>query len=202
MKKVLIVHGLGGLKEQYFPHLAKVCESLGLDVIMPNFGSYRENTNYKIWKTKFDNEILQRIDNETIVVANSLGTQFIVKILAEKKIDVGAYISVAGAGEILNLKPTAPERVLNAKNVSETFSPSKKEFEIFKNLNFPKFSFYSNNDRFFEKENLELYTELIDSKKLFLPNRNHFDKNDATDEFYLIFEELEELVKKIAKQKS
>jgi len=49
---------------------------------------------------------------------------------------------------------------------------------------------------------LELYTELIDSKKLFLPNRNHFDKNDATDEFYLIFEELEELVKKIAKQKS
>jgi len=97
------VHGLGGLKEQYFPHLAKVCENLGLDVIMPNFGSYRENTNYKIWKTKFDNEISQKIDNETIVVANSLGTQFIVKILAEKKIDVGAYISVAGAGEILNL---------------------------------------------------------------------------------------------------
>lgn len=199
MSKAIIIHGLGGLKEQYFPHLAKVCEGLGLEVVMPSFGSYRENTNYEKWHEQFDQSFLQKLDGETIVVANSLGTQFFVKYLAEKKVNVKAYISVAGAGEILNMKPTAPERVLNARNVSETFAPSKNDFEIFKNFDFPKFSFYSDNDRYFEQSNLEKYTKLIDSKPIFLPNRNHFDQTDD-GKINTEFLELEDLIKKLMKK--
>lgn len=199
MKNIVIIHGLGGLKETYFPHLAETCKKLGLEVIMQNFGSYRENTNYTKWHNQFDENILNKIGNETIVVANSLGTQFIVKYLAEKKLEVNTYISVAGASKILDLKPTAPERVINAKPVSATFEPTEDEFEIFKNLNFKKYSFYSDNDRFFELSNLENYCNLIGSQKMFIPNKNHFDQDDETKIPLTEFAELENLISKLAK---
>lgn len=200
MKNIVIIHGLGGLKEKYFPHLANFCKNLGLEVLMPNLGSYHDDggINYELWKSRFDESVASHIKSETIVVANSLGTQFAVKYFTEKQIQIKAYISVSGASKITRMRPTAPQRVLDAKPISANFEPSLAEFETFKNLQFPKFSFFSNNDRFFEMSNLENYAKLIGSKPLYLPNHNHFDKlEDGTD--FTKFVELEKLIENLNK---
>lgn len=199
MNKVVIIHGLGGLKEKYFPHLAQACKDLGLEVFMPNLGSYHdpEGIDYEMWRQRFEDNLPFNLDEDTIVIANSLGTQFVVKYIAENKVKIKAYISVSGARNITDMRATAPERVLNAAPISAKFAPSDNEFETFKNLDFAKFSYFSDDDRFFVYENLEKYSKAIGSKPLFIPNRCHFDRINGEDltEFY----ELEELIKSLIK---
>ncbi len=199
MKKIVIIHGLGGLKEMYFPHLAQTCKNLGLLIYMPNLGSYHdvEGIDYQKWNKRFKDNLPFKLDKETIVVANSLGTQFAVKYFAENELEIKAYISVAGAYKITEMRATAPERVLNAKWVTAKFEPSESEFEKFKSLKFQKYSYFSDNDRFFELENLEKYSLAIGSEQLFIPNRYHFDKLDYCNTFITEFVELEELIKSL-----
>lgn len=201
MKKIVIIHGLGGLKEMYFPHLAETCKNLGFEIYMPDLGSYHdaEGIDYKKWQTRFEKSLPFELDEDTIVVANSLGTQFVVKYFAEKRIKIKAYISVAAAYKITDMKPTAPERVLNAKPTSAKFLITENEFEIFKNLDFPKYSYFSDNDRFFEQINLEKYSKAIGSKPLFIPHMYHFDRIDEENRDITEFIQLEELIKSLIK---
>ena len=188
-ENIVIIHGIGGLeKEPYFLHLKSHCEKLGLKVFMPSLGSYRENITYKDWAEYFDKNILTYMSRKTVVVAQSVGTQFAVKYLTQKNTEVGLYISCAGPRHILVMRESAPERgKLKINPVSKFFEPTDAEFEIFKNFTFPKFSFYSNNDKWFEERNLEKYADEIGSTKMFLPQKSHFDEIE-------VFAELENLI--------
>lgn len=203
MKKVVIIHGLGGPKETYFPHLSETCKKLGLEVLMPNLGSYHDEggTSYQIWKSKFDKEILPYLDTDTLVITNSLGTTFFVKYFAERKVQIGAYISCAGGYNPSEMRPTAPERILTneiALRTLRSFVPQKEEFETVKNLDFPKYSFFSDNDRFFFQESLENYSKSIGSKPILIKGMSHFDMT-PDGEWFTNFTELEDLVKQICK---
>ncbi len=201
MKKVVIIHGLGGLKETYFPHLAETCKKLGLEVFMPNLGSYHDEggTSYEIWKNNFDKQILPHLDKETLVVANSLGPVFFVRYFAERKVQIGAYISCAGGYNPLEMNPSAPQRIVTnetAIKTISTFVPQKKDFEIVKNLDFPKFSFFSDNDRFFLQENLENYSKAIGSEPILIKGLSHFDMT-PDGKWFTNFTQLENLIEKI-----
>lgn len=203
MNKIVIIHGLGGLKETYFPHLAETCKKLNLEVFMPTLGSYHDEggTSYEIWKGKFTAEILPHIDKNTIIVANSLGTAFFVKYFAETKVEIGAYISCAAAYDPSNMKPTAPERIITneiAKKTIASFVPKKEEFKAVKSIKCPKWSFFSDNDRFFFQENLENYSKSIGSKATLLKGKNHFDMT-LDGEPFTNFTELEDLITQISK---
>lgn len=197
LKKLVAIHGIGGLeKDVFFSHLKEFAENLGLKVYMPSLGSYHEGATYESWKQQIDEKILSEIDSETIVVTQSIGTQFAVKYLAEKEIEVGAYISCAGPKNVLSVKKAEKEHAKRFHSNALTFVPSKKEFEIFKNLNFPKYSFYSNNDNFFTVKNLEAYADAIDSKKIFIKNMGHFNVPEIKNGF----EGLEKLIENLVSE--
>ncbi len=203
MKKVVVIHGLGGPKETYFPHLAETCKKLGLEVFMPNLGSYHDEggTTYQIWKSKFDKEILPHLDKETLVITNSLGTNFFIKYFAETKTRISAYISCAGGFDPSEMRPTAPHRILTneiALKTISSFIPKKEEFDIVKKLKFPKYSFFSDNDRFFFQENLEEYAKGIGAKSFLIQGMSHFDMT-PDGEWLTNFTELETLVSQICK---
>ncbi len=190
--KVVLIHGIGGLnRELYFPSLKRYLENLGIEVMMPSLGGYRDGTTYSHWESYFDKEILSNLDENTIVVAQSMGTQFAVKYIANKKLNIGLYISTAGPKNVLDMKPEIGEKREVYKLTSHQFVPTDSEFEMFKNLPFEKFSFYSNNDNFFNEENLESYAEAIGATKCFLEDKAHFNK----EEIALGFKELEEFIK-------
>ena len=194
IKRVVIIHGIGGLsREPYFSHLKSFCEGLGLKVIMPDLGGYKQNINYNTWATYFDENIRGILNQETLIIAQSLGTAFSVKYLTENNLSVGAYISCAGAYKFDEMRPTAPERTKLFAPVAETFKTSPEQFEQFKNLGFPKYSLFSDNDLFFEQDNLEGYSKTIGSHPMLIKGKGHFCYDDGVVELT----ELEELVSSI-----
>ena len=197
MKNIVIVHGIGGIeREPYFPHLKETCEKLGLKVFMPSLGSYSEGISYNGWKEYFDNNILPYIDQNTIIVAQSIGTQFAIKYILERNLNVGAYISCAGPRHVSSLRKTAPERALSFGPISSLFKPTDDEFEKFKQKGFPKYSLFCDNDIFFEQSNLEDYSKAINSMPIFIKGKGHFNFDAGVFEL----NELEDLIKEIVRK--
>lgn len=191
IKRVVIIHGIGGLsREPYFPHLKSFCEGLGLEVIMPELGGYRQNINYDTWATYFDENIKHKLNKETLVIAQSIGTNFIVRYLLNNDLSVGAYISCAGASNCVQTRSSATERVKLFAPAAKTFKITSDEFESFKKLGFQKYSLYSDNDMFFEQNNLENYSKAIGSHPMLIKGKGHFCYDDGVFELT----ELEELV--------
>ena len=198
MKNIVVVHGIGGIeREPYFPHLKQTCQDLGLEVFMPSLGSYKDQVTYEMWKDYFDKNILPYIDKNTIFVAQSLGTQFAIKYIVEKNLNIGAYISCAGPYNILDMRKTAPERAFSFAPTSSLFKPTDAEFKMFKQKPFAKYSFFCDDDIFFEQSNLENYSKSINSTPIFIKGKGHFNFDAGVFEF----NELEDLIKQITKNK-
>ena len=194
MKNIVVVHGIGGIeKEPYFPHLKQTCETLGLNVFMPSLGSYRDQVTYDMWRDYFDNNILPYINEDTIFVAQSMGTQFAVKYIVEKNLKIGAYISCAGPYNILEMKKTAPERAFSFAPTSSLFKPSDAEYEAFKQKDFKKYSLFCDDDIFFEQTNLQNYSKAINSIPIFIKGKGHFNFDAGVFEL----NELEDLIKQL-----
>lgn len=191
IKNVVLIHGIGGLaREAYFPHLKSACEGLGLKVYMFDLGGYRQNTSYQKWESYFNGELSGMDWANTLVVAQSLGTSFAVKYFSEQKIKIGTYISCAGPFDVTQTRSTAPERVQQFPRISMFFKPSEEQFAFFGNMDFPKYSFYSDNDPMFEVENLKKYSELIGAKT-YVTHKGHYSFDDGVIEF----DELEDLIR-------
>lgn len=190
IKNIVIIHGIGGIeKEPYFPHLYDFCEGLGIDVYMPSLGGYKQGITYEIWKEYFDKNILQYIGKDTIIVAQSNGTQFSVKYLAERNLKINTYISLAGFKDI-KFRPEEEEYCKKFEPTSVLFAPSEEEYKKFKKLKFKKYSLFSDNDTFFEEDNLRKYIKAIGSEEVYLKDKAHFNKENKV-------EELERLIEKI-----
>lgn len=192
-KNIILIHGIGGLsKETYFSHLKNFCEQLGLNVYMPSLPSYHEGATYEDWKRYFDENLLDKLNNKTIILAQSMGTSFIVKYLSENKKSIGVYVSCAAPKDILKLRKEAPDRAVNFAATSSLFKPNDYEYEIFKGLKFIKYSFFSDDDTFFELENLQAYSQAIGANEMFIKGKAHFNKEDKQVE-------VENLISKIIK---
>ena len=159
---------------------------------MPSLGGYRDGIDYAQWRDYIDKNILPDIDSETLFVCQSIGTQFAVKYIVERNLNIGAYISCAGPRDVLDIREESRERAAGFRPAATTFKPSDEEFEIFKKKKFPKYSFYSDNDNFFEQNNLEKYVDAISSKGIMLAGKGHFSGIEK-------LEELEDLIEKLVK---
>ena len=108
-KNIVIIHGVGGLhRESYFEHLAQHCRGLGLNVIMPSFGGYKDDITYQQWKAQADTEVLPYLGQQTILFAQSMGTNFAVKYIAERKATIGLYITAAASCQFAKSKVEHP----------------------------------------------------------------------------------------------
>ena len=163
---------------------------------MPSLGSYKDLITYEIWRDYFDNNILPYIDENTIFVAQSLGTQFAIKYIVEKDLNVGTYISCAGPYDILSMRKTAPERASSFAPIASLFKPSDTEFEMFRQKPFTKYSLFCDDDIFFEQPNLEKYSELINSTPILIKGKGHFNFDAGVFEL----NELEDLIKQLTKK--
>ena len=100
--------------------------------------------------------------SDTLLVCQSAGTNFAVKYFSHSPATLKGYISVSG----FSSKPDRPNiKGVGRLQVLETFYASNKEYETFKNLNFPKFSIYGGKDCLFTVNNLKTYAQKIGAKQ-------------------------------------
>lgn len=164
MKNVLIVHSYNGdTAGSFAKNIEKRCRINGLEYRFPCF-PVRMEASYESWKRVMDEE---KIDENTILVAHSLGTQFVPKYIAEKNLKIDAYVSVAG---YLHYEGRA-----DLESINRNFEPSAEDFEKCRSLIRRRISLYSDNDRLNSIEKLEAYADILDAQKILVSGAGHFD---------------------------
>lgn len=178
MKKILInevnifvLHSLNGdtlniwgkdIKEQY--------EKCGINVIMPEFPIRAESRYEKfrdILKKYLDNDIL---NNNSIVIAHSIGNAYFIRFCKENNYVPKAYIAVAPGG-CYEYPSSRTDYIVEVKKQSYL---KEDALTYIKNINCDKFCLYSDED----DKNIEKFKRFINdtkAKEIYLKGYNHFD---------------------------
>lgn len=173
MKNLVMIHGYNGIPKIYW-WLKQELEEKGYSVVMPEFPP-QENVIYDKWKVILD-EYKREINAETILIAHSIGNEFIIKYLTENNIKIKMYISLAGFAE--NFENEGKDDLNRA--VKE-FLVTEEEIELFKKLVSKKYSIYSDNDHIVPFEVLENYPKIIGAKPILIKGIGHMGKKSGLE---------------------
>lgn len=184
MKNVIMIHGYNGIPKIY-NWLKDELEKREYKVIVPEFPS-ADGVIYDNW-----NEILDNYKNEfnkdTIVIAHSIGNEFIIKYLVKNNISIKLYISLAGFAECFEWedKPDLNRAV-------KEFLVSNEEIEEFKRLVDKKYSIYSDNDHIVPFDVLEKYPKVINSRAILIRGIGHMGKKSGLESIPEVLKLIEE----------
>lgn len=114
------------------------------------------------------------ITEETIVISHSIGNSFSIRFLTENNLKPFAYISLAGWAEKFDVSDEIKD---------ETYSaiPDKKYLKYIKENICRRISIYSNDDKV-PYEVLENFSKDIDSKFIYIPDKQHFGTTSGIQE--------------------
>lgn len=176
MQNIFIIHSFNnGTKNSFGPYLVRECASLGLNVIFPDFPT-GDDANYQDWSKVMDRYLQDgMLNNDSIVIAHSLGAHFIPKYIAEKEVKIKVYISCAGF-----INKTHKENSFN--KIMDDFLPTKLQIEKDVLLMKYRYAIYSDNDPISSLNELEYYADLFNAKKIFVPNIGHLGSKSGITE--------------------
>ena len=162
--KVIIIHSYNGDTEESFAQsIEERCRKNGAEYRFLHFPT-RTQASYESWKRVMDRET---IDENTVLIAHSLGTQFVPKYLSETRRRIDTYVSVAGYLHY--------EGRCDLEEINRNFEPSDQDFANCRSLIRRRISLYSDNDRMNPTEKLEAYADALDAEIILIPGAGHFD---------------------------
>ena len=176
MQSLFIIHSFNGnTKNSFGPYLVDKCTSLGLNVIFPDFPT-GEDANYHDWSKILDNYLLDgTLNDNSIIIAHSLGAHFIPKYIAEKNVKIKVYISCAGF-----INKTHKENTFD--KIMNDFLPTELQIEKDILLMKYRYAIYSNNDPISSLKELEYYANKFKAEKIFIPNIGHLGPKSGITE--------------------
>ena len=183
MKEVILIHGYNGVPKIY-EWLKGELEKIDYTVIIPKFPS-QVGVIYKNWKMILD-EYKNYIDRDTIIVAHSIGNEFIIKYLVENNLDIKLYISLAGFAEVFE-----NEGKDDLNRAVKEFLITEQEINKFKELVDKKYSIYSDNDHIVPLKVLEKYPKMIDAKSMLIKGIGHMGKKSGLENIPEVIEIIE-----------
>ena len=186
---IFVLHSLNADTIKYWGQdIKEVFGQKEVDVIMPEF-PIRENSKYE----KFD-EILsfylenKSLNENTIVIAHSVGNPYFIRFCKEHNYTPKAYIAVA-PGAVYEYPMTRTDYIVEVKKQAYV---KEDALNYVKNMNSIKYCLYSDED----DNNIEKFERFINdtnSKGIYLKGYNHFDGHHR---IYKI-EELNDLINEL-----
>ena len=191
IKNVVFICGAGGdAGMTYVTELKKFCEQKGYNFYAPHMPAFADGITYEKYKSSFE-KTCENLDwSTTLIVCQSVGTNFIVKYFGTNPLDIAGYISVSGFSKDLD-KPL-PQETLDRLKILNDFRPSAEDYTKFKNTAFPKYSIYGGKDIFFTPGNLEGYADMIGSDKYFDENGVHCTISENVTKHELLHKVIDE----------
>lgn len=182
-KNVMMIHSYNGdTKDSIAPYVKAFCREHRIPYEFPDFPT-RQAADFPAWEAVMEPYIRQHILNEnSIIIAHSLGTQFAIRYLSSRNIRINTYISVAGFVNFSGRK--------DLETIIARFQPTEKDFENCRSLIAHRYSIYADNDKMNPIKNLEDYAELLDAQKILIPGGNHFDPQSPI----LHLQQIEEII--------
>lgn len=173
MKNIIMIHGYNGVPKIYM-WLKEKLEQKQYSVIVPEF-PIQEGVIYDSWKNIFK-DYNNYLNEETIIIAHSIGNEFIIKYLAENNISIKLYIGLAGFANVFE-----KEGKEDLNRAVKDFLVTEKEIEKFIELLDKRYSIYSDNDHIVPLEILEEYPKKIKAKSLLIKGIGHMGKKSGLE---------------------
>lgn len=173
MGNVIMIHGYNGIPKMYEWLEEKLVRN-GYSVIMPKFPT-QEGVTYKLWRAVLDN-YKNSIEEKTIVIAHSIGNEFIIRYLVENNINIKMYVSLAGFANIF-----VNEGKEDLNRAVKEFLITEKEVERFNQLVYKKYCIYSDNDHIVPFDALERYSKVIGGESILIKGIGHMGKKSGLE---------------------
>ena len=171
-----IIHGsFASPYSNWFSFLHDFIEDEGKSVYVPDFPKGKGYQNYENWskllKTYLD---LGLINENTCIIAHSIGPIFICKFLVEHKVKVKKLIFVCGFNNYLGLNEE-----YDAVNSSMYFENLEEVKRYAKDI----ICFYSDNDSYVKYEVEKDFANTVSNKQILLPKAGHINSESGFDTF-------------------
>jgi len=179
MEKYIILHGSFSRTDgNWFPWLSRQLESRGKTVIVPQMPIGVENQNFDNWSAEFDK---LNIDENTTIIAHSIGPIFVCKYLIANKIKVKKLIFVCGFNNYLGI-----DADYDAVN-EPMFVDNLKDIKQYCN---DIVCFYSDDDPYVPYDVEKAFADTIASQQICLESAGHINAERGYTEFKEILEVL------------
>lgn len=171
MNNIFILHSLNGdTLKMWGVDVKEKFNEKGINVIMPEF-PIRAESRYEKFELILNKYLLDgTLNNNSIVIAHSIGNAYFVRFCKEKNYTPKSYIAVA-PGAVYEYPTSRTDYIVEVKKQSYV---KKATLEYMKNLTCDKYCLYSDED----DNNKEKFTRFIDDTNsigIYLKNYNHFD---------------------------
>ncbi len=175
MKNAFIIHGFNGdTTETFGPSLRNFLEKKGYTVYMPKF-PIRLEASFNGWSNILD-EYKGLFNEETLVIAHSIGNPFFIRYLYNNKLKAKLYVSVAGFCDLFTVEGRE-----DLNNAFIDFKVPNEAISYLKEHVPNRFSLYSDNDHVIPFDILENFYKKIESNPVFISGVGHMgNRNKIT----------------------
>jgi len=176
MTNIFIIHSYNAdTKESFGPYITSEAKELDINTYIPDF-PVKTEADYATWSRIMDTYLISgELNEDSIVIAHSLGAHFIPKYLASRGVSISTYISCAG---FLNDMPNKP----SLQKTIDDFRPTEDEIASAVQLIEHRFSIYSDNDHLNPQHELEYYADNLAAKRVFISGIGHMGKTSGITE--------------------
>ncbi len=168
---IILIHGFNGIPKVY-NWLQEELSKKNYNVIIPEFPP-QEKCNYSNWSKILD-KYTTEFNEKAIVIAHSIGNEFIIKYCYKNKIKMKMYIALAGFAKYFECEG---KDILNL--ALKDFQVNKTEIEYLKEMETEKYAIYSNNDHIVPLNILKEYPKGINAIPIFIEGIGHMGKKSG-----------------------
>lgn len=147
-----------------------------------------EKISYANWCNEVDKNV-NLFTEDTIVIAHSLGTFFVPKYLAAKKLQINTFIAIAGG------LPNDNEYGTLDKFATQ-FKLSKEDCEYIKYNVKNRCFIYSDNDRYFNSDMQQRYINNMNADGIYVEGKGHFGRTEKVTEIPEVIEIVKNILDK------
>jgi len=185
MANVILIHGsYSNPESNWFSWIKSKLEALGQEVFVPKFPT-PENQSFDSWMSAFA-EFKQHINEETIIVAHSLGSPFALSVLEELGVKIKATFLVAGF--------TGSIGKSELDEMNKTIAARDFDFDKIK-ANCKKFVLYvSDNDPYIPFENQKHLASNLGIELKIIKGAGHFVEDSGYKEFEMLLEDIKSTI--------
>jgi len=171
VSNIFVLHSLNGdTLRMWGSDIKEVFGQKEIDVILPEF-PIRSESRYEKFRSILDFYYENgTLNNNSIIIAHSIGNAYFIRYCEEKNFVPKAYIAVA-PGAVYEYPTTRTDYIVEVKKQSVV---KKEVLDYIKNITCDKYCLYSDED----DNNKEKFTRFINdtnSKEIYLKGYNHFD---------------------------
>lgn len=172
MKTALLIHGYNGIPK-VFGYFQNELEKLGYKTIMPSLPT-QQAISFSGWESELNK--LNIPTKVSLLIAHSVGNEFMIRYCAKYDLEVELYIGLAGFVESF-----VHDNRNDLNEVIAKMQCNEQEIQKFRELTTTRYAIYSNDDHIVPYNILQSFPKAISATPVMILNIGHMGKKSGLE---------------------